>query len=226
MSVRTKWWLRQSLTVIGLTIMIMFACLSIDSAYLSNPIGHSSVGIKLSDGIPLPASSEITVTADGIDPIRIDLKSADNDFSGMVSVTDPSGRVSLQKKYGLRYYPPSIFPNPSKWITFMAPNRGAGTYRVYVSQEEYGTAEFYAYQGPFWARIFFLPLFSILVLIIVNVTFSKRKIRVAAKDTRAFIGKKEAAHQQAETVLECKIDTTMVDAEIIEETICEPVTKD
>jgi hypothetical protein len=218
MSVRAKWWLRKSLTVLGLTIMIMFACLSIDSAYLTNPIGHSSIGITVNDGIPLPASSEITVTADGVDPIRIDLKAMDRDLSGMVSVTDPGGRVALQQRYGLRYYPPSFFPNPSRWQTLMAPYRGAGTYRIYVSQDQYGTAEFYAYQGPFWARIFFLPLFSILVLVIATVTFSKKVVRVGGRAAASA----DTATRAGETTLECKTSTEVIDAEVVEKTICEP----
>lgn len=108
----------------------------------------------------------------------------------------------------------------------MAPNRGPGTYRIYVSQEEYGTAEFYAYQGPFWARIFFLPLFSILVLIIASVTFSKKTIEVTAEPAAQGIDADVTDSNTSvptETVLECKTNTTVIDAEIVEETVCEPV---
>ncbi|MDD3000439.1 MAG: hypothetical protein PHF29_01650 [Candidatus Riflebacteria bacterium] len=199
-----KRWIRHILTVAGLTILILFSCLSIDASYLNNPIGYQEIGIVSSDGIPLPATNEVSVVADGIDPIQIDIKSSSGDFAGQIMVSDPEGRNVFQKDYALKYYPNTLFPNPTKWKTFMVPYKKPGVYRVFLSQDMFGKAQIYIYQGPFWARMLFLPLFATLIYIIVSVTFTKKSAKPtsASKPVTPAEGV-DPSKRQSETVLDC-----------------------
>lgn len=203
MSDSVKKWIRHALNVAGLTILILFSCLSIDASYLNNPIGYENIGIVSSDGIPLPATNEVSFVADGIDPIQIDLKSTSGDFAGQIMVSDPDGRNVFQKDYALKYYPTTLFPNPTKWKTFMVPYKKPGVYRVFMSQDMFGKADIYMYQGPFVARILFLPLFAILVYIMVSVTFAKKTAKPAANKPAADTDSLDPSKRQGEIVLDC-----------------------
>ena len=169
-------WLRRLASTFALTLLMVIGGLIIDQAYLDNPIGEGTLGVTAEEGYDMPATTEISVTADGVDSIKIDLKSELGDFGGDIEVIAPDGRMSFQNRFALRNYPPTLMPNPSKWQSFNAPSRGKGTYLVRLTQEHPGRAKVFFYQGPFVARMLTLPLIAAFIILVLSFTFSSKKL--------------------------------------------------
>ncbi|EKD84001.1 MAG: hypothetical protein ACD_39C00310G0002 [uncultured bacterium] len=166
-------WLRKLASTLALTILMVVGGAIIDPAYLDNPIGEGDLGVTAEEGYNMPATTEIAVTADGVDSIRVDLKSELGDFGGDIEVLAPDGRMVLQKQFALRKYPATLMPNPAKWQSFNAHNSGKGTYLVRLTQERPGKAKVFFYQGPFIARMIALPFIAGFIVLILGFTFSK-----------------------------------------------------
>ena len=168
-------WARKIASTFVLTILMVVGGAIIDPAYLDNPIGEGDLGVTAEDGYDMPATTEISVTADGIDSIRVDLKSELGDFGGELEVLAPDGRMLLRDRYALRKYPATLMPNPAKWQSFNARNGGKGTYLVRLTQERPGRAKVFFYQGPFVARMLALPFIAAFIVLFLSLTFSKPK---------------------------------------------------
>lgn len=173
MSIFLSTWPRKIASTLALTIILVIGGLIVDPAYMNNPIGEDLMGVTAEDGYPMPATSESTLIADGIDPIQIDLKSELGDFAGEVEVLAPDGRILLSKRFALRKYPSSFIPNPSKWQSFLAPSAGKGSYKVRLTQEQPGRAKVFFYQGPFLMRMLILPLIAAFLILVINFTVAK-----------------------------------------------------
>jgi len=167
-------WLSKIASTLALTMLIVIGGAIIDPAYLDNPIGEGSLGVTADEGYDMPATTEISVTADGLDSIKIDLKSETGDFAGDLEVIAPDGQMILQTRYALRHYPPTLMPNPAKWQIFNARTSGKGTYLVRLTQERPGKAKAFFYQGPFVARMAALPFIAAFIILLLGFTFSKK----------------------------------------------------
>ncbi len=165
-----KTWSGRFFSIVLLTIAMAIGGHLIDPAYFQNPLGEGELGLLAADGYSMPATSEIEVTADGIDPLQIDLKSAEGDFSGTIEVIDPAGNMVLTGNFALRYYPQSFIPNPSRWQTFYAPARQKGSFILRLTQNSPGKAKVFFYQGPFWLRMMMLPAISAFFLMVIVLT--------------------------------------------------------
>jgi len=168
-------WKRKILSTIALTILIIIGGIIVDPAYLDNPIGEGELGVIAEEGYDMPATTEIAVTADGIDSIKVDLKSAIGDFGGDLEILAPDGNMVLRNRFALRKYPSTLMPNPAKWQSFNARNSGKGTYLIRLTQERPGRAKVFFYQGPFVARMLALPFIAAFIIVILGFTFSKPK---------------------------------------------------
>ena len=166
-------WLRKLASTLALALCMVIGGAIIDPAYLDNPIGEGDLGVTAEEGYDMPATTEISVTAGGVDSIRIDLKSELGDFGGEIEVLAPDGRMVLQKRFALRKYPATLMPNPAKWQSFNAYNGGKGTYLVRLTQERPGKAKAFFYQGPFIARMVTLPFIAGFIVLVLSFTFSK-----------------------------------------------------
>jgi hypothetical protein len=169
-------WLRRLASTFALTLLMVIGGLIIDQAYLDNPIGEGTLGVTKEENYSMPATTEIAVTADGIDAIKVDLKSEIGDFGGELEVLAPNGSLVAHKRFALRHYPPTLMPNPAKWQTINAPNLGKGTYLVRLTQERPGRAKVFFYQGPFVARMLILPLIAAFIILVLSFTFSRKKL--------------------------------------------------
>lgn len=169
-------WPRKLASTFALTILMVVGGLIIDRAYLDNPIGEGTLGVTAEEGYNMPATTEISVTADGVDSIKIDLKSEIGDFGGDIEVLAPDGNMVYQKRFALRNYPPTLMPNPSKWQIFSVRNVGKGTYLVRMTQERPGRAKVFFYQGPFLARMGILPVIAAFIILVLSFTFSSKKL--------------------------------------------------
>lgn len=165
-------WLGRCVSLFALTLIMAISGYLIDPAYFQNPIGEGELGLLAADGYSMPATSEIEVVVDGIDPLQIDLKSADGDFSGVVEVIDPAGNMALSNQFALRFYEKSFMPNHAKWQTFFAPAVQKGTYLLRLTQNSPGKAKIYFYQGPFLVRMLMLPFIALFFLVVVIFTLS------------------------------------------------------
>lgn len=163
-------WPRKIASTMALTILLVIGGLIIDPAYLNNPIGEDLMGVTAEEGYQMPATSESSVVADGIDAIQIDLKSEQGDFSGELEVIAPNGNNILTTRFALRKYPATFLPNPSKWQSFLARNSGKGTYKIRLTQEQPGKAKVFMYQGPFTLRMLILPLIAAFIIMVINLT--------------------------------------------------------
>lgn len=163
-------WPRKIASTMVLTILLVIGGLIVDPAYLNNPIGEDLMGVTAEEGYQMPATSESSVVADGIDAIQIDLKSELGDFSGELEVIAPNGNNILTTRFALRKYPATFLPNPSKWQSFLARNSGKGTYKIRLTQEQPGKAKVFMYQGPFTLRMLILPLIAAFIIMVINLT--------------------------------------------------------
>lgn len=167
-------WKRKIVSTLALTVILMIAGMVIDPAYLNNPLGEGDLGVTAEEGYPMPATSEISLVADGADPIQIDLKSMVGDFAGDVELISPQGKLLLNQKFALRNYPATLLPNPAKWQTFYAPQAGRGTYLLRLTQEKPGKAKVFFYQGPFILRMAILPLVAAFIMLVISFTFTPK----------------------------------------------------
>ncbi len=165
-------WLGRCLSLFLLTLTMAIGGYLIDPAYFQNPIGEGELGLLAADGYSMPATSEIEVVVDGVDPLQIDLKSADGDFSGTIEVLDPKGQMVLTNQFALRFFPKSFMPNHAKWQTFYAPALTRGTYSLRLTQNTPGKAKIYFYQGPFLVRMAMLPLIAGFFLLVIIFTLA------------------------------------------------------
>jgi len=173
-------WPRRLASTFALTILMVVGGLIIDQAYLDNPIGEGILGVTAEEGYNMPATTEISVTADGVDSIKLDLKSELGDFGGDIEVLAPDGNMVFQNRFALRHYPSTLMPNPAKWQTFNIRNVGKGTYLVRLTQERPGRAKVFFYQGPFLARMGILPLIAAFIILVLSFTFSSKKLPATA----------------------------------------------
>lgn len=168
-------WIGKVVSLIILTALMAIGGVLVDRAYFQNPLGEGEIGILAADGYSLPATSEISVVADGVDPIQIDLSSTNGDFSGEIEIIDPDGNLILTNGFALRFQPKSFLPNPGKWQTFYAPMKKKGTYLLRLTQKSHGKTRVFFYQGPFVVRMLMLPLIAAFFLLVVILTLSPGK---------------------------------------------------
>lgn len=175
-------WTGRFVSLFLLTLLMAVGGYIIDPAYFQNPLGEGEIGLVAADGYSMPATSEIEVVANGVDPLQIDLKSSDGDFSGLIEVVDPAGNMVLSSRFALRFFPKSFMPNHEKWQTFYAPAVKKGTYLLRMTQNTPGKAKIYFYQGPFIVRMLTLPAIAAFFLMATILTISpsnkKEKILV------------------------------------------------
>lgn len=174
-------WTGRFVSVIALTILMAVGGHLIDPAYFQNPIGEGEIGMLAKDGYSMPVTSEIEVVVDGIDPLQIDLSSAEGDFSGLLEVIDPSNKMVLSGNFALRHFPKSFLPNPGRWQTFYAPAVKKGTFLLRLTQNQPGKARVFFYQGPFMVRMLMLPVIAAVFWLIVVITLSPDKKKVTAQ---------------------------------------------
>lgn len=167
-------WKRKVATTFVLTIILMVGGMIVDPAYLNNPLGEGELGVTAEDGYAMPATSEISLVADGVDPIQIDLKSEQGDFSGEIELVSPQGNLLLTRDFALRKYPATFLPNPAKWQSFLSPQAGRGTYLLRLTQKQPGKAKVFFYQGPFVLRMAILPLIAAFIMLVASFTFSPK----------------------------------------------------
>lgn len=167
-------WKRKVASTFVLTIIMVVGGLIIDPAYLNNPIGEGSLGVVAAEGYPMPATTELSLVANGVDPIQIDLKSEDGDFAGEVELISPKGELLLNRKFALRKYPTTFLPNPAKWQSFLSRHQGPGTYLLRLTQEQPGKAKVFLYQGPFILRMVILPLIAAFFMLVLSFTFAPK----------------------------------------------------
>lgn len=165
-------WPGRAVSLFALTLFMAIGGYLIDPAYFQNPIGEGEIGLVAADGYSLPATSEIEVLVDGVDPLQIDLKSTSGDFSGTVEVIAPNGSMLFTDQFALRFYEKSFLPNHAKWQTFYSSTPQKGTYLLRLTQKEYGKAKIFFYQGPFLFRMLMLPLVAGFFLLVVIFTLS------------------------------------------------------
>ncbi|NCB38761.1 MAG: hypothetical protein EOM80_08325 [Erysipelotrichia bacterium] len=170
MSAFVATWKRKIALTITITIMMAAGGLLVDPAYFNNPLGEGELGVTAEEGYAMPATSEISVVADGIDPIQIDLKSELGDFAGEVELVTSQGQLLLNQRFALRKYPSGFLPNPAKWQSFYANAAGKGIYLLRMTQEKPGKAKVFFYQGPFIMRMVSLPFIAAFIVLIVNLT--------------------------------------------------------
>lgn len=163
-------WKGRALSLIILTAIMAIGGVIVDPAYFQNPLGEGEIGIVAKDGYSLPATSEISVVVDGIDPLQIDLSSSEGDFAGELEVISPSGNLVKSERFALRYQPKSFLPNPGKWQTFYAAAKEKGTYLLRLTQESHGKARVFFYQGPFVLRMLMLPVVAAFFLLVIILT--------------------------------------------------------
>ncbi len=167
-------WKRKVASTFVLTIILIVGGLVVDPAYLNNPIGEGGLGVVAAEGFPMPATTELSLVANGVDPIQVDLKSDEGDFGGEIELISPAGKLVLAKEFALRKYPTSFLPNPAKWQTFMARQVGPGTYLLRLTQKNPGKAKAFIYQGPFVLRMVILPLIAAFIMLVLSFTFAPK----------------------------------------------------
>ncbi|MDN5280393.1 MAG: hypothetical protein PWR01_4358 [Clostridiales bacterium] len=172
-------WTGRFISLIVLTIAMAVGGYLVDPAYFQNPLGEGEIGLLAKDGYSMPATTEISVVADGVDPLQVDLTSVEGDFSGELEVIDPSGSIIFSDKFALRHHPKSFLPNPSKWQTFYSPTTGKGEYLLRLTQQNPGKARVFFYQGPFVVRMLMLPLIAAFFLLVIVLTLSPSKNEAA-----------------------------------------------
>lgn len=178
-------WKRKIASTMALTVIMIVGGLIVDPSYLNNPVGEGSLGVVAAEGYAMPATSELSLVANGVDPIQIDIKSEDGDFAGEVELISPQGKLLMSSKFALRKYPSSFMPNPSKWQTFMSRQAGPGTYLLRLTQEQPGKARAFIYQGPFIVRMLLLPLIAAFIMLVLSFTFAPRQAAVENPDPAA-----------------------------------------
>jgi len=167
-------WKRKIASTFLLTVLLVIGGLTIDPSYLNNPIGEGALGVVAAEGYNMPATTELSFVADGVDPVQIDMKSEEGDFSGEIEVINPDGKLVLNQKFALLRYPATLLPNPAKWQTFMSRQTGRGTYLLRMTQKTPGKAKIFLYQGPFVMRMLILPLIAAFIMLVVHFTFSPK----------------------------------------------------
>lgn len=165
-------WKRKIASTFLLTVVLVAGGMIVDPSYLNNPIGEGSLGVVAAEGYNMPATTEISFVADGVDPVQIDMKSEDGDFAGEIEVIAPNGQLILSQKFALRKYPSTLLPNPAKWQKFMSRQTGRGTYLLRMTQDNPGKAKIFLYQGPFVMRMVVLPLIAAFIMLVLHFTFS------------------------------------------------------
>lgn len=181
----SSWFGRIALVFI-LTILLGAGGYIIDHAYFQKPLGEGEVGLSADEGYSMPATTEISVVADGIDPLQLDLSSKKEDFSGLVEVLGPDDSVIFSQNFALRYHAKSFLPNPDKWATFYSPTPQKGTYKVRVTQDSPGKARIFFYQGPFWTRMLMLPFIAAFMVVVVSITLAPSKKDGDSSDVESF----------------------------------------
>lgn len=170
-----KTWVGRIVAVFALTIILTISGRIIDPAYFENPLGEGVVGIKAEENYDLPATSEIAVMVDGQDPLRIDFVARTTDISGTIEVLAPDGSMVFSDRLALRHYPNTFMPNHARWQTFNVPARKKGQYSLRLTQEQFGEARVFFYQGPFVMRLLVsVPLVAAFLVLVVSVTISKK----------------------------------------------------
>lgn len=167
-------WKRKIVSTLVLTITLVAGGLIVDPSYLNNPIGEGGLGVVAAEGYSMPATTELSLVANGVDPIQIDLKSEEGDFGGDIELISPAGKLILAKEFALRKYPATFLPNPAKWQTFLARQTGPGTYLLRMTQKNPGKAKAFIYQGPFVLRMVILPLIAAFIMLVLSFTFAPK----------------------------------------------------
>jgi len=171
-------WAKKIIVLLILTFIIGFAAYSIDHAYFEYPLGKGVIGISAKDKISLPATTEISFDANGTYPIQIDLGAKSNDLEGELELLGPNDKVCFEQKFNVKKYPAGFLPNPGKWSTFYTANRGAGEYKLRITQSKPGQVITYFYQGPFVIRFLLLPFTALFFYFLYVFTFGKQKKKI------------------------------------------------
>ena len=186
--------MNESLSKLGINIIIVFAltigmglgALFIDRSYFEYPIAATEkkedyLGVSAKEGYKMPVSTEFEFDAGGADLLQIDLAAKENDLSGFIELTDPSGKVSKAIDFNLKKYPKGFLPNHKRWVTSYLPGKQKGVYKLTITQNNPGKMVAYIYQGPFVLRIFLLPLAASFLLFLYKITFANTLSAKAAK---------------------------------------------
>lgn len=153
----TMWALRYILALTAVVVTMLI----IEPTYFDMPIATAVAGL---DGQNAPSgefATAVTFDSKSEETILMVMGAKDRPLQITAEVESPGGQRILHERIFLE----TSSRNKPKWKNLHIPSIDTGTYTLRITQTEPGRISLFYYQGPFIARMIFLPSLMLALMI-------------------------------------------------------------
>ncbi|NLI78379.1 MAG: hypothetical protein GX442_18320 [Candidatus Riflebacteria bacterium] len=150
------------LVTVGLVIIMTM----VDPFYFDQPLAVAEAGLEAGQAPPPPFATSVVIPVELGDPLKVALGARDASTRARVEVLQPSGFAAYDRQLEIRK--PTTMASRQGWQAFSVGVPETGTYTIRVTQDNPGMIKIYLFQGPFLARMLFLPVFAAFLVLIIS----------------------------------------------------------
>jgi hypothetical protein len=152
------WLLWTGVKIVVLTGGLVVVMLMVDPFYFDQPLAVAEAGLEPAQAPPPPFATSVVFGAELGDPVKFALGAREVNTRARVEVLQPSGLTIYDRE--LEIVKPTVAATRQGWQTFSIGIAESGTYTLRITQQNPGIIKVYLFQGPFLARMIFLPFFA------------------------------------------------------------------
>jgi len=159
-----------ALKFLVITIFLVGGMLFVDPFYFDLPLSVAEAGMEPAQAPTPPFTTSVTFEASPGEPIKIALGARDAPTRARVEVLMPSGIAAYDSQMEISRPDGSGSPRGSRrgWQSFVIGVPESGSYTIRITQQTAGTIKIFLFQGPFVARLVFLPFFTAFLVMIAH----------------------------------------------------------
>ncbi len=152
--------------IVALTLALVLVMVMVDPFYFDQPLAVAEAGLEPAQAPQTPFATSVVFGAELGDPVKFALGARDVSTRARVEVLLPSGRTVYDRE--LEILKPTAAATRQGWQTFTIGLPESGSYTIRLTQNNPGMIKIYLFQGPFVARMLFLPVFAAFLVLIIG----------------------------------------------------------
>ncbi len=156
-------WTGVKITLVTVALVVIMTM--VDPFYFDQPLAVAEAGMEAGQAPPPPFATSVVFTAELGEPLKVALGARDAGTRARVEVLQPSGFAAYDRQLEIRK--PTTMASRQGWQAFSVGVPETGTYTIRVTQDTPGMIKIYLFQGPFLARMFFLPVFAAFLVLVI-----------------------------------------------------------
>lgn len=151
------WALRYILALTAVVVIMLI----LEPTYFDMPLATAIAGLEGQDAPSGEFATAVTFDSKSGETILIAMGAKDRPLQIIAEVESPDAQIILHERIFLE----TISHNKPKWKNLHIPITNSGTYTLRITQTGPGRVSLYFYQGPFIARMIFLPSLMLAIMI-------------------------------------------------------------